>query len=167
MNDAPNDPAFTHLDHQGRLRMVDVSAKVESRRYARASCRVRTPLAEDAIASRLTNDEIIRARLIGIQAAKRTSDVIPLCHPLALTHVQVDVEILADGCVVRAEVSVRGSTGVEMEALSACSFAALALMDALGEDAQTRLSDLVVDEKSGGTSGDWGRDLGSGPTSAE
>ena len=159
MDTSPPDPEFTHVDERGRLRMVDVTDKAESRRQARASCRVSSRLSGDALERLVTPEVLIHARLTGIQAAKRTSDVIPLCHPLALTRVDVEVRPTDEGYEVVSDVTCTGRTGVEMEALCACGFAALALVDALGADARPRLDDLVLESKTGGASGDWGREI--------
>ncbi len=160
---SPSEPDFTHLDEQGRLRMVDVTDKTESRRHARASCRVDSNLDADSLAQLMTPEVLMNARLVGIQCAKRTSDVIPLCHPLALTTIDVTVQQLPQGFEVTADVTCSGRTGVEMEALCACGFAALSLMDALGEGARPRLYDLLLESKRGGTSGDWGREFETSP----
>ena len=148
---------FTHLDGDGRLSMVDVSSKEPTRRVAQASCLVRTP--GDARQS-LDADVILSARLTGVRAAKRTADLIPLCHPLALSNVRLDVETHPGGYTVLSEVVTDARTGVEMEALTACAFAALALVNAILDlDPEVRVEDLTLRRKSGGTSGDWGRDL--------
>jgi cyclic pyranopterin phosphate synthase len=152
---------FSHLDGDGRVRMVDVAAKDPTRRVARATCLV--VLGRGAGAPRPLGggrDVALSARLAGIQAAKRTSDLIPLCHPLALTSVHVEVEAHPRGYAITSEVACTGRTGVEMEALTACSFAALTLVDALvTSDPEVRVEDLVLLHKSGGRSGDWGRDV--------
>ena len=150
---------FTHLDGDGRLRMVDVSDKEPTRRRAQAVCVVRS---RADIFSRAPDanglDPVFAARLAGIQAAKRTSQLIPLCHPLNLNDVQVEIEPTSGGATVRAIVVTDSRTGVEMEALTACSVAALSLVNALlAEDSAARCEDLVLERKSGGRSGDWGR----------
>ena len=163
---------FTHLDGDGRLHMVDVSAKDPTRRVAHASCLIATSAASrhrsdhddergnDPAIGGLTPGDILAARLTGIHAAKRTSDIIPLCHPLALSSVRVDVESHPRGVAVSCEVVTTGRTGVEMEALTACAFAALALVAALAtDDPGVRVEDLTLLRKSGGKSGDWGRDV--------
>lgn len=149
-------PEFTHLDGDGRVRMVDVSSKEPTRRVAQASCLVVCALAgrDQAL------DVIVSARLAGIHAAKRTAELIPLCHPLALTSVHLDVIAHPRGFSVSSEVATLGRTGVEMEALSACSFCALTLVNSLvASDPGARVEELVLLHKSGGTSGDWGRDV--------
>jgi cyclic pyranopterin phosphate synthase len=161
---------FTHLDGDGRLHMVDISAKEPSRRVAQASCLITSSAArhrserdderrtDPTIA--LNPSDILAARLTGIRAAKRTSDVIPLCHPLALSSVRVDVEPHPRGALISSEVVTTGRTGVEMEALTACAFAALALVATLAaDDPGVRVEDLTLRRKSGGKSGDWGRDV--------
>lgn len=156
---------FTHLDGDGRLRMVDISSKEPTHRVAQARCLVsvgsdpttwRGPASPDAGGL----DVVLSARLAGIQAAKRTAHLIPLCHPLALTNVRIDVDVDPRGYTVTAVVVTEGRTGVEMEALTACSYAALTLVDSLVvEFPDVRVEDLALLRKSGGKSGDWGRDV--------
>ena len=150
--------SFTHVDRAGQVRMVDVSAKEPTTRTATARCLVRTSV--DVFALETGPDElsvVAGARLAGIQAAKGTSHLIPLCHPLNLSVVEVDVTRDPRGADVRARVVTINRTGVEMEALTACSFAALALISALSaRDAHARFEDLEVLAKRGGKSGDWG-----------
>ncbi|HET9090281.1 MAG TPA: cyclic pyranopterin monophosphate synthase MoaC [Acidimicrobiales bacterium] len=152
---------FTHLDDEGRLRMVDVSDKEPTRRSAQASCVVRSRVDVNSLPAGPGGlDPVFAARLAGIQAAKRTSQLIPLCHPINLNDVQVEVTSDSDGVLVRSSVVTVNRTGVEMEALTACSFAALSLLNALAaHDAQARFEDLVIERKSGGKSGDWGRQV--------
>ena len=150
---------FTHLDGDGRLRMVDVTDKEPSRRSAEASCVV---LGDLDVLSADTGpdglDPVFAARLAGIQAAKRTSQLIPLCHPITLNDVDVEVRRTARGADVRATVVTVNRTGAEMEALTACSFAALSLVGALvARGATASFEDLVLLRKSGGKSADWGR----------
>jgi len=141
--------------------MVDVSDKESTRRVAQASCLVRT--SADSRPERtpsVTSDVILSARLTGIHAAKRTADIIPLCHPLALSSVRLDIEAHHRGFAVTSEVVTDARTGVEMEALTACAFAALALAASLvAGDPDVRIEDLTLLRKSGGKSGDWGRDV--------
>ncbi len=153
------DARFSHLDDAGRARMVDVSGKPVTLRVAEASCRVR--LAPETVA-RLDQlpkgDAVTVARLAGIQAAKRTADWIPLAHPLPLDDVGVEVEADGDGVTVRSRVVCRAATGAEMEALTACAAAALALYDmvkAVQRDAE--ITELRLESKSGGRSGDYRR----------
>jgi len=156
------EPIFSHLDGDGRLQMVDVSSKDETRRVARASCLVVTRCDIAALDHRAEGFSILQsARLAGIQAAKRTADVIPLCHPLAISHVTVDIDVDPRGLEVRSEVITNGRTGVEMEALTACTFAALGLVNALiATEPDAHVEDLVVLSKQGGKSGEWGRSIG-------
>lgn len=152
---------FTHLDAEGRARMVDVGAKPDTVRRAVARCAVTmAPSTSRAIAGGTTpkGDVLAVARIAGIQAAKKTSDLIPLCHPLALTSVSVDLSVGEGRVDIVATVETRGPTGVEMEALTACSVAALALYDmckALDKDMV--IGELALWEKSGGRSGDYRR----------
>jgi len=149
---------FTHLDGDGRLRMVDVSDKAPTHRLAEARCVIRTSVDVAAIPAREGLDAVFAARLCAIQAAKRTSQLIPLCHPIALNDVQVEIAPVEGGALVRASASTISRTGVEMEALAACAFAALSVLEALGPlDPTARFDELVLWHKSGGRSGDWGR----------
>ena len=150
---------FTHLDDDGRLRMVDVSDKEPTRRRAEASCVVRSDIDVFSLPTSATGLEpVFAARLAGIQAAKRTSQIIPLCHPITVNDVQVNITRRADAVEVRSVVVAVNRTGVEMEALTACAFAALSLVNELSAvDLTARFEELVLDRKSGGKSGDWGR----------
>lgn len=152
---------FSHLDSGGRLQMVDISSKEPTRRVAQASCLVVARSDSPSLATRAGGlDVILSARLAGIQAAKRTAELIPLCHPLALTNVRLDVVAHPRGYLVTSVVVTEGRTGVEMEALTACSFAALTLVNFfVASDPDVRVEDLVLLQKSGGNSGDWGRDV--------
>jgi cyclic pyranopterin monophosphate synthase len=139
--------------------MVDVSAKAVTRRVAEASCRV---LLSKETASRLHDlpkgDAIVVARLAGIQAAKRTGDSIPLAHPLPLDHVDVTIEVAPWGASIRSHIVVTARTGAEMEAMTACSGAALALYDMVkAVERGAVITDLRLETKSGGKSGDWKR----------
>lgn len=156
---------FTHLDNDGHLHMVDVSDKEPTLRRAEASCVVHSAIDLDALAPTTTGlDPVVAARLVGIQAAKRTAQMIPLCHPLNLNDVQVAITKDDGAITVRTTVVAVNRTGVEMEALAACAVAALSLVNALVTlDATARFEDLVLERKSGGTSGDWGRLIGAGP----
>ena len=123
-----DNPTFSHLDEQGRARMVDVSAKPVTRREAIASCRVALSAATLArIESLPKGDALAVARLAGIQAAKRTSDWVPLAHSLPLDHVGIEFEPSDKGLRIHSTVVATARTGAEMEALVACSAAALAL----------------------------------------
>ena len=139
--------------------MVDVSAKAETRRVAEASCRVSmTSETVSRLADLPKGDAVAVARIAGIQAAKRTSDWIPLTHPLRIDHVQVEIEPQETGVNITSRVVVRGSTGAEMEALTACAAAALTLYDMVkGVERSAEISDLRLESKSGGKSGDYRR----------
>ena len=146
--------------------MVDVSAKPITRRVAEASCRV---LLDPGTASRLREmpkgDAIMVARLAGIQAAKRTAELIPLAHPLPLDQVDVSIEIASYGAAVRSRIVVTARTGAEMEAMVACATAALALYDMVkAVERGAVITELRLETKSGGKSGDWRR---TGDTGAE
>lgn len=149
----------THLDQTGAAHMVDVGAKPATQRRAVASGRI--TMSTDALeAIRNGNapkgDVLSTARIAGIMAAKRTADLIPLCHPLALTKVGVDFVWEGNGITVTATAATDGQTGVEMEALTAASVALLTLYDmAKALDRAMVLGDIRLLEKSGGRSGDW------------
>lgn len=149
----------THLDETGAAHMVDVGAKPATQRRAVAAGRIAMS-AEALEAIRTGNapkgDVISTARIAGIMGAKRTADLIPLCHPLALTRVGVDFEWEADGISVTATAATTGPTGVEMEALTAASVALLTLYDmAKALDRAMTIGDIRLLEKSGGRSGNW------------
>jgi len=154
---------LTHLDSSGRARMVDVGAKAATERRAVAQALVRvSPATAAAVAAGEApkGDVIGVARIAGIQAAKRTSELIPLCHPLALSFVGVDGTIDADAGEIRltAEARSTGPTGVEMEALTAASVAALTIYDMVkGIERGAQIAEVVLLEKSGGRSGVWQR----------
>jgi cyclic pyranopterin phosphate synthase len=141
--------------------MVEVGAKPATRREALAECRVRLAPATLALLREgglEKGDALAVARVAGIMAAKRTPDLIPLCHPLALTGVEVDFEFEATGVRIRARARVTGPTGVEMEALTAAAVAGLALVDMVkGVDRAVELEGVRLLEKSGGRSGTWKR----------
>jgi len=147
---------LTHLDGSGRARMVDVGAKPATDRSARARAIVRMSVATAETVARgdaPKGDVIGTARIAGIQAAKRTAELIPLAHPLALSYVDVDAAIDAETGTVTLEAEVRttGPTGVEMEALTACSVAALAVYDMVkGIERGVSIEQVVLLEKSGG-----------------
>ena len=153
---------LTHIDESGSARMVDVGEKPITRRRAVASGRVTmlpataTAIREGAIKK---GDVLAVARIAGIQAAKRASDLIPLSHPLPLDHVSVDLEIKDDAVLIRASASVESRTGVEMEALTAVAGAALCVYDmAKAIDRGMEITGVRLEQKSGGRSGDWSRD---------
>lgn len=150
---------LTHFDTAGNATMVDVGAKDETHRVARASGHIRmAPATLDLIRSGTTKkgDVVGVARIAAIQAAKRTADLIPLCHPLALTRVAADFEISAESPVVTLTVTVetRGRTGVEMEALTAVSVGLLTIYDMVkAVDRGMTIEEVRLDEKTGGKSG--------------
>lgn len=152
---------LSHVDAQGRVRMVDVGAKDETERVAVADGRVRiNAAARRAIRTRTVakGDPLQAARIAGIMAAKRTSELIPLCHPLPLTGVEVNLRPLATGYAIEARVTTVGRTGVEMEALVAVSAAALTLYDMLkAVDRGIVIGPIQLREKRGGRSGDYRR----------
>ena len=154
---------LTHLDDEGAAHMVDVSAKAETRR--RAVARGRVLLAPATVellrAGNIPKGDALGvARIAGILAAKRTSDLIPLCHPLPITGVSVDLTLCEASVEIAAEVRVTGKTGVEMEALTAVSVAALTIYDMIkAVDRSAVISDIRLDEKSGGKSGDFKREV--------
>jgi indole-3-glycerol phosphate synthase len=154
-------PTFTHLDAEGRARMVDVSDKDETDRVAVAGARVvmrRETLERIRSGDVAKGDVLAVARLAGIMAAKRTAELIPLCHPLALTSVAVDLDCVPERSAVEitATCRLRGRTGVEMEALTAASVAALTVYDMCkAVDRGMVVTDLRLLRKSGGRSGDW------------
>jgi len=160
--------SLSHFDEQGASRMVDTSAKPETLREARASGRVRMAPATAALIRdhALAKGNVFEvARLAGIMAAKRTSDLIPLCHPLPLTSVEVQFAFDGDG-VLRIEATARvlGRTGVEMEALTAVTVAALTVYDMCKSvDRAMSIDNVQLEAKSGGKSGTFRRD--EGPTS--
>lgn len=153
------DATFSHLDGEGRAQMVDVSEKPISRREASASCRVLLSAETVARLAHLPKgDAFAVARLAGIQAAKRTGELIPLAHPLPLDQVEVELSPVADGVQVRSRVVATARTGAEMEALVACATAALALYDMVkAVERGAVVTDLRLEAKSGGRSGDYRR----------
>ena len=153
------EPIFTHLDEAGQARMVDVSTKAVTRREARASCRVLLrPETVARLSSLPKGDAVAVARLAGIQAAKRVDELVPLAHTLNLDHVDVTVEPCEGGVEIRSTVVVTARTGAELEAMVACSNAALALYDMVkAVERAAVITDLRLDAKSGGRSGDYRR----------
>ena len=156
---------LTHLDEHGTARMVDVGAKAQTARRAVARAVVRM---DPATAARVAagdapkGDVLGTARIAGIQAAKRTGELIPLCHPLPLDHVDVDaaVDAPAGTVTITAEARVTARTGVEMEALTAASVAALTVYDMVkGLERGVTVGEVALMAKSGGRSGDWRRDV--------
>jgi cyclic pyranopterin phosphate synthase len=154
---------LTHIDAEGRARMVDVGEKAETARTASAEGFIAMTLETlDAIEQNALSkgDALAAARIAGIMAAKRTAELIPLCHPIALTDVGVDLEPdrSLPGLRVTAWASTRGRTGVEMEALAAVTVALLTIYDmAKALDRGMEISGVRVTEKRGGRSGDWKR----------
>ena len=152
---------ITHFDGEGRPLMVDVSAKPESARVAIARGFVSVPedvLARIADGSIAKGDPIAIAELAGIMGAKRTADLIPLCHPLPLTSVRVSIRPQSGGLAVEAEAAVTARTGVEMEAMTAVTIACLTLYDMLkGAARDIRIERIELIEKRGGKSGIWKR----------
>jgi cyclic pyranopterin phosphate synthase len=152
---------LTHTDESGHARMVDVSAKDVTVREARASGRVL--LSADAIAALRSGqvpkgDALAVARIAGIQAAKRTPDLVPLCHPIAIHAVTVDLQVGDAAVEIAATVRTADRTGVEMEALTSVTVAALALIDMVKAiDPAAVISDVRVEEKTGGKTGAWRR----------
>lgn len=154
-----NNAELTHLRSDGTAQMVDVSAKTETTREATASATVRSTrevLALLGTGGLPKGDALAVARVAGIMAAKKTPELIPLCHPLPISKVTVDFELGPDTVEIFATVKTRGVTGVEMEALTAASVAALSVYDMIkAVDKHAVLTDIKVLAKSGGKSGDW------------
>lgn len=155
---------LSHLDPEGRARMVDVGAKTESTRTARAEGSITMSPETLAAVERSTiskGNVVAAARIAGIMAAKKTAELIPLCHPLPLTDVGVDIDVdrALPGLRVTAWASTRGRTGVEMEALTAVTVALLTVYDmAKAMDKRMEISGVRLLEKLGGKSGDWKRE---------
>jgi len=154
-------PALTHVDIKGEARMVDVSAKAATMREAVAEGRVvmsKSTLELIVAGNSKKGDVLGTARIAGIMAAKRTSDLIPLCHPLALSKVTLDIvtDKKLPGCIVRATVRVTGPTGVEMEALMAVSVACLTIYDMIkAVERGVRIEGIHLTEKKGGKAGHY------------
>jgi len=153
---------FTHLDEQGRARMVDVGDKSNSRRRAIARAQIHMSLETlQALSQGNTpkGDVLAVARVAGIQAAKKTAELIPLCHPLPLAAAAVDFKIEEDHIGIESIVETVGQTGVEMEALTACSVAALTIYDMCKSlDRSMVIGSVALWEKEGGRSGTWKRE---------
>ena len=157
----PGAPRLTHVDETGAARMVDVSAKDVTTREAVATGRV---LVSPEVVGLLRGEGVPKgdalgvARVAGIMAAKRTPDLVPLCHPLAISGVVVDLDVTDDAVDIRATVRTSDRTGVEMEALTAVSVAALTVVDMVkAVDKAAVITDVRVETKTGGKSGDWSR----------
>jgi cyclic pyranopterin phosphate synthase len=150
---------LSHYDGSGRARMVDVSAKSSTKREAEASAFVvLRPKVLKALSKNPKGDPLEVARLAGIMAAKRTADLIPMCHPLPLAHVDVQMRLCENGVAIASKVSTAAVTGVEMEALTAASVAALTVYDMLKAlDKGIEIREIVLERKSGGKSGDYRR----------
>ncbi|WP_164201112.1 MULTISPECIES: cyclic pyranopterin monophosphate synthase MoaC [Pseudarthrobacter] len=159
VNPEQTPPALTHLRQDGSAQMVDVSNKAETTREATATATVRTTREVMGLLGTgglPKGDALAVARVAGIMAAKKTPELIPLCHPLPLSKVTVDFQLAADSVDIVATVKTRGVTGVEMEALTAASVAALSVYDMIkAVDKHAVLTDIKVLAKSGGKSGDW------------
>jgi cyclic pyranopterin monophosphate synthase len=154
-------PRLTHVDEAGAARMVDVSAKDVTRRVAVATGRV---LVSPAVVELLRGEGVPKgdalgvARIAGIMGAKRTPDLVPLCHPLAISGVTVDLVVTDVSVDITATVKTTDRTGVEMEALTAVSVAALTVVDMVkAVDKGAVITDIRVESKAGGKSGDWSR----------
>jgi cyclic pyranopterin phosphate synthase len=153
---------LSHVDAEGRVAMVDTGGKAQTARRAVASARVLMS-AETVAALRAgrtpKGDPLEAARIAGIMAAKRTADLIPLCHPLPLTHADVRAELRDDGVYLEAEASTNAQTGVEMEALTAAAVAALTVYDMCkAVEKGMTITDVRLEEKTGGKSGPWRRE---------
>ncbi len=151
---------LSHFDSSGQAHMVDVSAKADTRREAVASAFVEL---NDAVLAALPQNPkgnpLEVARFAGIQAAKRTSDLIPMCHPLALSFVDVQATVVPGGVAIRATAATTAGTGVEMEAMTAAAVAALTVYDMTKAlDKGIRIREIVLLSKSGGKSGDYHRE---------
>lgn len=152
-------PRLSHFDSAGRAVMVDISGKQSTRRTATASAFVELSAAVlEALPRNPKGDPLEIARIAGIQAAKRTSELIPMCHPLPLTHVDVRAEVSEGGIRIEATAATTGPTGVEMEALTAAAVAALTIYDMTKAlDKRIAIRNLQLEAKSGGKSGDFSR----------
>jgi cyclic pyranopterin phosphate synthase len=150
---------LSHYDDSGRARMVDVSGKAATRREAEASAFVLIkPEVLQALPQNPKGDPLEVARVAGIMAAKRTSDLIPLCHPLPLSFVDVTMTLCENGVAIATKVVTAAETGVEMEALVAASVSALTIYDMVkGLDQGIEIREIVLERKSGGTSGEYRR----------
>jgi len=152
---------LSHVDEEGRVKMVDTSTKPITTRKATASARV--VMTKETVAAIRENrtpkgDPLETARLAGIMAAKRTADLIPLCHPLPLTQIDVKAQLDEDGVYLESEVSTNAQTGVEMEALTAVSIAALTVYDMCkAVEKGITITNVRLESKTGGKSGDYAR----------
>jgi cyclic pyranopterin phosphate synthase len=150
---------LSHYDGAGRARMVDVSGKSVTRREAEASAFVAMkPAVIKALPRNPKGDPLEVARIAGIMAAKRTAELIPMCHPLALALVDVDLRVCENGVAITSKVATTAETGVEMEAMVAASVAALTVYDMCkAADKGIEIRDIVLERKSGGKSGEYRR----------
>jgi cyclic pyranopterin monophosphate synthase len=150
---------LSHYDSSGRASMVDVSEKKATKREAEASAQVIMSKAVlKALPQNPKGDPLEVARIAGIQAAKRTSELIPMCHPLPLAHIDVDIRVCENGIAITSRVTTTAETGVEMEALVAASVAALTVYDMCKAlDKGIEIREVVLQKKSGGKSGDYRR----------
>ena len=150
---------LSHYDASGRARMVDVSAKSATTREAEASAFVRMkPSVLKALPKNPKGDPLEVARIAGIMAAKRTADLIPMCHSLPLSHVDVEMSLCENGVAITTKVVTTAETGVEMEALVAASISALTIFDMVkGVDKEIEIREVVLQRKSGGKSGEYRR----------
>jgi cyclic pyranopterin phosphate synthase len=150
---------LSHYDAAGRARMVDVSGKAPTRREAEASAFVQVPPAVlKALPKNPKGDPLEVARIAGIMAAKRTSELIPMCHALPLSHVDVEMSLCENGVAIATKVATTAETGVEMEALVAAAISALTLYDMLkGLEKGIEIREIVLKRKSGGKSGEYRR----------
>ena len=153
---------LSHYDRRGQARMVDISDKSVTRREAEASAFVLIkPAVVKALPKNPKGDPLEVARLAGIMAAKQTSSLIPMCHPLPLAHVDVDMRLCENGVAITSRVTTKASTGVEMEALVAASVAALTVYDMCKAlDKGIEIREILLQRKSGGKSGDYLRPRG-------
>ncbi len=150
---------LSHLDDEGAARMVDVAGREVTVRTAVASGAVVTSVAAAIAAGAVPKGDVLAtARIAGIMGAKRTPDLIPMCHPIAVHAVAVDLEVVADRVLITATVTTADRTGVEMEALTAVSVAALTIIDMTKSlDPAAVITDVRVDSKTGGRNGEWSR----------
>ncbi len=152
---------LTHINDHGEAHMVDVSDRAETTRTATASGKVlltKEVLALIASGSTPKGDVLATARIAGIMGAKKTSELIPLCHPIAISSVNVDIKVVEDGVSIISKVKIADRTGVEMEALTAVSIAALTIIDMVKAlDPGATIINVRVEEKDGGRNGHWKR----------
>ena len=152
-------PKLSHYDRVGRARMVDVSGKIPGKREAEASAFVAMkPAVLAALPKNTKGDPLEVARIAGIMAAKRTAELIPMCHPLPLARVDVEMRVCENGVAIVSRVATTAQTGVEMEALVAVTVAALTVYDMTkGMDKGIEIREIVLERKTGGKSGDYRR----------